>query len=94
MDQILKSKPNRHVLVIHKGLLYKVDAFDEFWRIRPENDIMGDLSVILEQAWSISIAIYKTLVPGDHLDFEMTKKGEKRHTESSICSLTTLDRSV
>ena len=51
MDKIVKSKPNRHVLVIHKGLLYKVDAFDEFWRIRPENDIMGDLSVILEQAW-------------------------------------------
>ena len=55
MDKIVKSTPNRHVLVIHKGLMYTVDAFDEFWRIRPESEIMGDLSVILEQARSILI---------------------------------------
>ena len=35
MDQIFKaSTPQRHVLVIHKGKLFRLDAFDENWNIR------------------------------------------------------------
>ena len=48
MDQIVKSEPQRHVLVIHRGKLFAVDAFDEYWRIRPENEIMGDVAAILD----------------------------------------------
>ena len=35
MDQIVKAKkPQRHVLVIHKGKLFTLDAFDDNWNIR------------------------------------------------------------
>ena len=66
MDRIVKSEPQRHVLVIHRGKLFAVDAFDEYWSIRPETEIMGDVAAILEN--------------------------KNNEPDSSVCSLTTLDR--
>ena len=53
MDEIkLASAPQRHLVVLHKGKIFSVNAFDENWNVRPENEIMGDLASILQEGKS------------------------------------------
>ena len=50
IDEIkLASTPQRHLIVIHKGKVFTVDAFDSKWNVRDERDIIGDLEAILEE---------------------------------------------
>ena len=50
MDEIkLASAPQRHLVVLHKGKIFSVNAFDENWNVRKESEIMGDLASILQE---------------------------------------------
>ena len=50
IDEIKSADiPQRHLVVIHKGKLFAVDAFDSVWNVRDEREIMGDLASILDE---------------------------------------------
>ena len=50
-DKIQKAKNlRRYVIILHKGGIYKVDAFDKHWNIRKATEILGDVEAILRQS--------------------------------------------
>lgn len=54
------SNKRRYVIVLHKGRVYAVDAFDENWNVRKPAAIMGDIDEILHQGQTKP---YATSVP-------------------------------
>jgi len=46
----------RYVAILHRGRIYKVDAFDTNWNVRKPEAIMGDIQALLDHGKTLGTA--------------------------------------